>query len=226
MNRDAAIAKIKKCLALGRSAEAHEAAAAIRQAQKLMSMFGVRESDVSLSDVREVKVRASSTAANAWDVMLSNVCADCFCCETYGRLTAAYNEAGNFIRTRYFVFVGLDSAADVAAYCYEVLLRQAARQRLDHIRKQPRNCKPITKTARGDAFARGWVSGVRGLVERFAQPARDRQLLIDYMAATHPDMESESVRDSTRKRKPDGSAGRSVSRRRWGGRPSIARGLI
>ena len=33
MNRDDALKKIKKCLALGRSANEHEAAAAMRQAQ-------------------------------------------------------------------------------------------------------------------------------------------------------------------------------------------------
>ena len=56
MNRDDALKKIKKCLALGRSASEHEAAAAMRQAQKLMEQFGLREQDVSLADVAEVKV--------------------------------------------------------------------------------------------------------------------------------------------------------------------------
>ena len=38
MNRDDALKKIKKCLALSRSANEHEAAAALRQAQALRSV--------------------------------------------------------------------------------------------------------------------------------------------------------------------------------------------
>ncbi len=70
MNRDDALKKIKKCLALSRSANEHEAAAALRQAQALMREHGLREKDVSLADVAEVKVKACSTAANAWELRL------------------------------------------------------------------------------------------------------------------------------------------------------------
>ena len=203
MDRDTAIAKIKKCLALGRSAEPHEAAAAMRQAQKLMDMFNVREHDVSMADVREVSARASGTAISAWDASLARMCADAFGCEMYSELRGDYNEAGNFVRTRPVVFVGLDAAADVAAYAYQVLMRQCARDRMAHIRKQPRNCKPLTKTARGDAFARGWVTSVRELVQRFAQPAQDEQLLLAYMAERHPYLTSAPTRDASRQRKTD-----------------------
>lgn len=223
MDRDTAIAKIKKCLAIGRSAEVHEAAAAMRQAQKLMELHNVREHDVSLADVREVKARAVSTAPNVWEVTLARICADSFGCEMYGHLQGGYNDAGNFVRTRYYVFVGLDAAADVAAYAYQVLARQCARDRMAHIRKQPRNCKPSTKTARGDEFSRGWVASVRSLVERFAQPARDEQLLLDYMAAQHPDLETEKARDTTRKRRPD--AGHFMRGHQAGARAELHRGV-
>ncbi len=48
MTRDKALAKIKKCLALGRSTNPHEAAAAMRQAQKLMAEHGLNDTDVKL----------------------------------------------------------------------------------------------------------------------------------------------------------------------------------
>lgn len=41
MNRDQALSKIKKCLALAASANPHEAAAGTRQAQKLMAAQGL-----------------------------------------------------------------------------------------------------------------------------------------------------------------------------------------
>ena len=50
MNREDALKKIKKCLALSRSANEHEAAVALRQAQHLMREHGLREQDVSLAD--------------------------------------------------------------------------------------------------------------------------------------------------------------------------------
>ena len=60
MTRDEALDKIKKCLALAASPEAHEAAAALRQAQKLMAQFGLTETDVTLADVGEVRQQAQN----------------------------------------------------------------------------------------------------------------------------------------------------------------------
>lgn len=89
MNRDDALAKIKKCLALSHSSEAHEAAAAMRQAQKLMAQFGLSERDVSLADVHEASARAASPAVNAWEASLARVCADAFGCEMYSLVRGA-----------------------------------------------------------------------------------------------------------------------------------------
>lgn len=203
MTRDEALKKIKKCLALGRSANEHEAAAAMRQAQKLMEQFGLREQDVSLADVREVKVRAASTAANAWELRLVNLVAGAFGCETFGQLRGDYNDAGNFVRTRHWVFVGIDAAPTVAGYACEVLLRQCTRARLAHIARQPKNCKPITKTARGDAFAVGWVVGASEMVERFAQPEADKALLIAYIDREHGELKTGKARNTAKGRKVD-----------------------
>lgn len=200
MTRDEAIAKIKKCLALGRSTQPHEAGAAMRQAQKLMQIHGVTQRDVDLAEVCEAKARAASSAANRWDVLLSRICAEAFGCERFAELTGGYNGSGAFVRSRGYVFVGVGFAAELAAYSYTTLSRQCARARMAHIKAQPRNCKPITKTARGDSFAEGWAISVSSLVERFARPERDEQLLLDYMAANHADLESKPVRDNTKRR--------------------------
>lgn len=223
MDRDTALAKIKKCLALSKSAEPHEAAAALRQAQKLMQQFDLGEQDVSLSDVREARVSAASTAANLWEVELVSLCADSMGCEVFARQLGFYNMAGNFVRSREYVFIGLDAAADVAAYAFSVLQRQCVKARKFHIQTQPRQCKPATKTARGDAFARGWVSGVRHLVERFAQPARNEQLLLEYLKAKHPNLKPEKVRNSERGRAQD--AGHFGSGHQAGQKAELHRGV-
>ena len=203
MNREDALKKIKKCLALSRSANEHEAAVALRQAQHLMREHGLREQDVSLADVHEVRVKACSTAANTWELRLVGVIADAFGCETFGNLEGRYNDAGAFVRTRHWVFVGMQAAPTVAGYACEVLLRQCAKARLAHIAKQPKNCKPITKTARGDAFAIGWVAAASQLVEHFAQPKADKALLLTYIEQRHGELKKGKARDTTKARKTD-----------------------
>ena len=79
-------------------------------------------------------------------------------------------------------------------HCYTLIL----------LAKQPRNCKPITKTVRGDLFATGWVAGVAGNVEAFAQPAGDKVLLQAYMAREHGELQRGDVRNSLNGRKVDG----------------------
>ncbi|WP_423458003.1 DUF2786 domain-containing protein [Ottowia sp. VDI28] len=203
MTRDEALKKIKKCLALGRSANENEAGIALRQAQALMEQFGLREQDVSLADVREVKVKACSTAANAWELRLVHLVADAFGCETFAQLKGRYNDAGNYVRSRHWVFVGIDAAPIVAGYACEVLLRQCARGRLAHIAKQPRNCKPATKTMRGDAFAIGWVMGVSEKVEAFANPEKDQALLLAYIEREYGELQSGKTRNTMTGRKVD-----------------------
>ncbi len=197
MTPDEALKKIKKCFALGKSANEHESAAAMRQAQKLMEQFNLSEHDVSIADVGEVRVKACSTAANQWEVSLVAMIAEAFGCMTFGNLTGKYNDSGNFVRTRHWIFVGIEAAPMVAGYACEVLLRQCAKARLAHIAKQPKNCKAITKTARGDAFASGWVWAVQVLVERFAQPADDKLLLETYIQRKHGELVDSKSRDTT-----------------------------
>lgn len=200
MTRDEALKKVKKCMALSRSANEHEATTALRQAQKLMAEFGLAEQDVTLADVREARVKVRSSAANAWEVTLVHLVADAFGCETFRARSGRYNDAGNWAVRSEWVYVGLDASADIAGYALDVLLRQCSAARLAHIAKQPKNCKPITKTARGDAFAKGWVYGVREKVEAFAQPAKSEALLLAYMERNHGQMTSSKVVDKSKRR--------------------------
>lgn len=204
MTRDQALQKIKKCLALGRSAEPAEAAAAMRQAQKLMAEHCVSERDLSMADVREVRTKASSSAGSLWGSRLTKMVAKAFGCETFDSITGGYNAAGNYERSRFVVFVGLESAPEIAAYAFDVLFRQCAKARLAHIARQPRNCKPITKTARGDEFAKGWVYAVRTEVESFAGTAEKSPLLVEYIGQKYPDMQTSTPRDTAAGRKVDG----------------------
>lgn len=204
MTREEALKKIKKCLALGRSAEPGEAAAAMRQAQKLMAEHCVSERDLSLADVREVRTKSTSAAGSLWGSRLTSMVADAFGCETFASITDGFNSAGNFARERSVVFVGLEAAPEIAAYAFDVLFRQCAKARLTHIGKQPRRCKPITKTARGDEFAKGWVFAVRSELENFAGVANKSPLLVEYVTQKYPDMKTSKPRDTAKRRKVEG----------------------
>jgi hypothetical protein len=190
MNRDQALAKIKKCMALGRSSNPHEAAAAVRQAQKLMEQHGISESDVALADVIEVNCRAAMTGPR-WEVRLANLVAEAFGCNVLW--IAREKLIGRSWRRVHSVsFVGVGAAPQVASYAWAVLDRQCAQQRLAHIRQQPKTCKPITRTARGDAFADGWVGGIRGKLTAFAGE-KHQALIEQFMEKNHPNTTSASV---------------------------------
>jgi hypothetical protein len=185
MDRETAIAKIKKCLALGRSANEHEAAAAMRQAQALMRLHGITDEALQLSDVSEAGAAVRSMALPVWEVRLARAVAEAFGCEMYvqrGHRLAFESQH----RRHKFQFVGMGAAAQIAAYAHDVLAGQCAKARLAHIAEQPKRCKPITKTARGDAFAAAWVYAVCDLLDRFANGERSKALLEAYMEAQHP----------------------------------------
>lgn len=196
MTRDEALKKIKKCLALARGASDHEAAAAMRQAQKLMSEYDLSEMDVSLENVYEVEARASSAAANAWELRLVRLIAEAFGCDLFARMGGRFS-GGRWVNLRTWVFVGVDAGPTVAGYACDVLVRQCAKQRLAHIGQQPRNCKQRTKTTRGDMFAIGWVAAVATKVPAADQSAEHKQLLRTYITQKHPDMVADKVRNTT-----------------------------
>lgn len=188
LTREQALQKIRKCLALSKSANQHEAAAALRQAQALMRQYDVDDETLRLADVAEVTHPVRSEALPHWDAELASVVADAFGCRMFVvRRALAWRQRA---KHSHWVFVGVGAAPEVASYAYQVLSRQLVRGRAEHIKAQPGNCKPATKTARGDAWAIGWVVGVRRVVERLAGTEREVALLEDYMARQHPTMTS------------------------------------
>jgi hypothetical protein len=200
MNRDDAIKKIKKCLALAASPNAHEASAAVRQAQKLMNQHGMNETDLSLSDVSEQKSAARHNVSVPWEVALSDLVASAFGCSRFCYKAPLLSRQLKCSSKLHYVFVGLGAAPELASYTYDVLARQCAKDRAAHIAKQPKACKPITKTARGDKFAYGWVCGVQALVDRFASSERNEALIEQYMAQKYTYVKTGNTKDRAKGR--------------------------
>lgn len=202
MTRDQALSKIKKCLALGRSTNPHEAAAAMRQAQKLMAEHGLNDTDVKLADVSTATCSTRTNSQPQWEVFLAQEISTAFGCDLI------WSRSAKLIGGRYtpkceVIFIGIDPAAQIAGYAWDVLSRQCAKARLMHLRKQPARCKPITLTARGDTFAWGWVVGVQSKLEAFTAPESNKVLIEQYKATTWP--------GSTTLKPKDRTSGRNVS---------------
>lgn len=189
MDKDRALDKIRKCLRLAKSANAGEAANALRQAQTLMRLHGVDEADVQLADVGERSTHARMQTVTVWETKLARLIAEAFGCELFSSQVQQLKRGSlTFAWQRTWCFVGLHAAPEVATYAMDVLSRQCAKVRTQHIAAQPKACKPSTKTARGDEFARAWVIGVAGLVHAQSGGDRHTELLLQYMQRKHPSM--------------------------------------
>lgn len=150
MSREEAIAKIRKCLALAKSANEHEAAAALRQAKALMDKYQVDENDHSLLGIVEFGAISGATVRPPrWECMLARVVANYFDCDIF------YKEG---VQTSKWQYMGIDPSPEIAVYSFDVLIRQLRAARKDYIATQLKRVRNKTnKIARADAFCEGWV---------------------------------------------------------------------
>ena len=171
MDKQKVLEKIKKCLALGESANEHEAAQAIRQAQILMKKYGISEMDVELSAVTEKGVACASTLPT-WHQVLISQCAKAFGVECYLNREFGLGEAR---------FFGIGIKPELAAYAYEVLLRQLKKERRAYIKTELKAVRlPRNKTARADQFCTGWVYAIVKKVQEFAAEPAEKEVLAHY----------------------------------------------
>lgn len=175
MDKATAIDKIRKCMALSTSAEPHEAAAALRQAQKLMEQFQVDHSELLVAGVTEQWARSCATRVPPrWEVALASLVARSFCCEII--FTRRLNGPGTAILGGY-ALIGAAPAPEVAAYTFKVLARQLKAARVRYIQVALKRHRK-NRVAAADQFCVGWVYAVRGLVAAMA-PTAAQVLAID-----------------------------------------------
>lgn len=162
MNDERILDKIKKCMALSASSNEHEAAAALRQAKKLMEAHGISDQDVLASQAQEHRAASGcSTKPPVWESNLAMTVASAFGCESI------YVRQWRGVAS--WCFIGCGSAPEVAGYAFDVLLRQCKRAREHYIGTVLRRCGRTNKTKRADVFAIAWVHTVRQTVSEFAR---------------------------------------------------------
>lgn len=187
-NRERIIDKIKKCLALGASSNEHEAAAALRQAKKLMDEYGISDLDMHAAGASENRTRAGAIKAPSnWETCLAAKVADAFTCRII--FSRSLRNGGEW------VFIGTAPAPELATYAFTVLHRQAKRARAEHIAKALKRCKTATKTRRADLFSEGWVCAATALINAFAGTEEQVASIDAYMEKHYPTLHDMKARD-------------------------------
>jgi len=175
---DKVLQKIKKCLRLAQSSNANEAAAAMRQAQKLMDMHGVTSDDVQISDVdSHTAATGAGKTPPAYLAMLANMVASAFGAETI------YRAGADFVRYRWvgqFEFYGVNGAGEVSGYAFEVLARQLRKHRTDYLATLNKRLKRATKVRRGDLYAEAWINAVARQITPHTRTEADDAVLETY----------------------------------------------
>lgn len=170
MDKQRIIEKIKKCMALGESSNANEAAAALRQAQKMMNMHGLTEDDIEGSNYSNDTVECPIQANKKVPVHLSkfvSIIMKAFQVKAVIETNVRVSDAS--YRIRYF---GPNHRVTMAAYAHVVIFRAMERAWKDQLLKEP-----SWKGVRGArlSFMVGWLSEIAGKVDAIGWPEGEEE---------------------------------------------------
>lgn len=164
-DKDKYLNKVQKLLRLSKSASSpHEAASALAKAQAFMRQHNLSEQDVLLTDIGEASSRTAPSDAEKvpkYMAYLAQVICSAFGVKSYfgWRLTASSTHK------RVVSFIGPAGREVVAAYAFDVLVRQLRQARKDFQAVHCRRVRPATKVARADLFCEGWTMGAYQAIE-------------------------------------------------------------
>ncbi|WP_459951140.1 DUF2786 domain-containing protein [Denitratisoma sp. agr-D3] len=199
-DKSSIIEKIKKCLALGKSSNEHEAAAALRQAQKLMELHGISDADMLSAGAEECCAKSGADSKPAkWETMLAGKIGEAFGCEVLFTSAHGHVLLGNR-KPGLWSFIGCGTAPTIAQYAFEVLARQARKARKEHIDNRLKRCKRNAQVRRADLFSEGWVRGVGALISAFSGTEQNRLAIAAYMEKHYPNLRDLQSTDRNRGR--------------------------
>lgn len=182
MDKQAIINKIRKCLALTNSANEHEAAAALRHAQKLMEIHRVSDTDMLVAGVTEAGAKAGGSRKPArWEAGLASMIGMAFGCPIFFR-------GGAGAPVGQWIFVGVGANAEVAQYAFSVLLRQVRKGRAAFIKGECKRLIKSSKVRRADLFCNAWVGAASSKVHAMAGQEGDSAAIDAYMLQHYPAM--------------------------------------
>jgi len=176
-DRENIMEKIRKCLAMAKSAEGNEAETALRQARKLMEAYQVSHAEMLAIDIKEHSVKAGVISRpSIWESDLASGIAHVFGCRLLFR--------GGW-DCSFWVFIGLPPSNEVAAYSFEVLFRQAKKARSQFMGESLKRFKKANKVRRADLFSEGWVRTALRTVAPLSPVEGVNEAISAYMETKH-----------------------------------------
>lgn len=164
------IEKIRKCLALAQSSEPHEAAAAMRQAQKLMAAYNVSAEGIAAAELGEECANTYTISKlRRWEMVLTGILARAFGCRVI--FTRGYGR-----NLGQLTFIGLKHQAQLAKYTWDVLYRQILKSRAEYLQINGRGVRSVD-SKRGDDFCLGYVFALDKKVSEFACEPKVKALI-------------------------------------------------
>ncbi len=159
MNKKTVIEKIKKCLALSKSTNQHEAAAALRQAMAFMEKYQIDPSDPDLLGITEANILGSgSLKPTVFEAVLANSIAKLMGCKAMLQSEMKVTINMRWKRQATWAFIGFDPAPEIASYAFDVLFRQLKKARTSFISESLKRVQiKANKIKRADLFCEGWV---------------------------------------------------------------------
>ncbi|MFO8024245.1 DUF2786 domain-containing protein [Thiohalophilus sp.] len=179
MNNEKIIDKICKCLRLSESGNPNEAAAALRQAHRLMQKHRIEEDQILAAGVGEAVIDSGNRYNPPfWAVALSNLI-----CEAFDSRVLVSRRYG---RAPEFRFIGLEQAPRVAGYCFSVLYRQLEAARETFVANLGIEDR-AEQERRGEVFVQAWLVRVSRTVAEFSAHAATREAVDAYIRTHYSD---------------------------------------
>lgn len=177
MDKETALRKIEKCLALSKSSEPHEAARALQQAQALMRQFDIEYPELLAAGVTQEWSKSKSVKKPSdYEVTLATIVAAAFgCVLVFDRKWHINKLVGGYL------FIGAGTSSKIASYTFFVLAKKLAQARILYTKEKLKRYRK-NKVAAADMFCNGWVLAVSAYVNR-TENSPERQSSIDaYMS--------------------------------------------
>ncbi len=179
MDQQKIIDKICKCLRLSASCNPNEAAAALRQAYRLMRKHQISEQLVRTAYVTEKGVDTGlAETPPFWALALLNLVADAFDCR--GFVDRHYGNRSEFR------FIGVGASPEVATYSFTILLRKLNQAR-DEFLQNLEVCDEGESQRRADVFAQAWLFRVARTVRDFVENRPLREAVEEYVQQKYGD---------------------------------------
>jgi len=182
MLEDKLLARIKKVLALTKSDQPGEAAAAMELAQKLLTQHNLTLGGLAISEIthQDVPSPFSISKLKIYESALMNTIGRAFGCQIMFMKSSSY-----FADKRaMFTLVGPKHQVPVAAYTTEVLMRKLQRARAKFLDGFDRSVHRNFKTQQADGFCFGWVVKIAETVHEFSGAESYAPAILEYQKRT------------------------------------------